>query len=146
MSLRIAASLASAPMARLGQVIGELETAQVDIIHFDYPAWHTHRDLPDQTSAASLAEVARVGGDFVDDQRAVVTVDRAGDRAFQRHRDLAQLGRIDCRRSDLSHACFGKIDDRAERLIQFVGQGRRHLAHRPCGKRQHGNRFPRIAV
>ena len=35
MSLRIAASLASAPMARLGQVIEELETAQVDIIHFD---------------------------------------------------------------------------------------------------------------
>jgi glutaminyl-peptide cyclotransferase len=32
----------------------------VDIIDFDYPAWHTHRDLPDQTSAASLAEVARV--------------------------------------------------------------------------------------
>jgi Zn-dependent M28 family amino/carboxypeptidase len=32
----------------------------VDIIDFDYPPWHTHRDLPDQTSAASLAEVARV--------------------------------------------------------------------------------------
>ncbi len=32
----------------------------VDVIDFDYPAWHTHRDLPDQTSAASLAEVARV--------------------------------------------------------------------------------------
>ncbi len=32
----------------------------VDIIDFDYPAWHTHLDLPDQTSAASLAEVARV--------------------------------------------------------------------------------------
>jgi hypothetical protein len=32
----------------------------VDIIDFDYPAWHTHRDLPDQVSAASLAEVARV--------------------------------------------------------------------------------------
>jgi len=32
----------------------------VDIIDFDYPAWHTHRDLPDQTSAESLAEVARV--------------------------------------------------------------------------------------
>jgi glutaminyl-peptide cyclotransferase len=32
----------------------------VDIIDFDYPAWHTHRDLPDQTSAASLAQVARV--------------------------------------------------------------------------------------
>jgi glutaminyl-peptide cyclotransferase len=32
----------------------------VDIIDFEYPAWHTHRDLPDQTSAASLAAVARV--------------------------------------------------------------------------------------
>ncbi len=32
----------------------------VDIVDFDYPAWHTHRDLPDQTSPASLAEVARV--------------------------------------------------------------------------------------
>ncbi len=32
----------------------------VDIIDFDYPAWHTHRDLPEQTSAASLAQVARV--------------------------------------------------------------------------------------
>jgi glutaminyl-peptide cyclotransferase len=34
----------------------------VDIIDFDYDAWHTHRDLPDQVSAASLAEVARVAG------------------------------------------------------------------------------------
>jgi hypothetical protein len=32
----------------------------VDIIDFDYPAWHTHLDLPDQISAASLAEVASV--------------------------------------------------------------------------------------
>jgi hypothetical protein len=32
----------------------------VDIIDFDYPAWHTHRDLPDQVSAASLAQVAGV--------------------------------------------------------------------------------------
>ncbi len=32
----------------------------VDIIDFDYPAWHTTRDTPDQVSAASLAEVARV--------------------------------------------------------------------------------------
>jgi len=32
----------------------------VDIIDFDYPAWHTRADLPDQVSAASLAEVARV--------------------------------------------------------------------------------------
>ncbi len=33
----------------------------VDIIDFDYPAWHTVSDLPDRTSAESLAEVARVG-------------------------------------------------------------------------------------
>ena len=32
----------------------------VDVIDFDYPAWHTTRDLPDQVSAESLAEVARV--------------------------------------------------------------------------------------
>ena len=32
----------------------------VDIIDFDYAAWHTRRDLTDQVSAASLAEVARV--------------------------------------------------------------------------------------
>ncbi len=32
----------------------------VDIIDFDYPAWHTHLDLPSQVSAASLAEVAGV--------------------------------------------------------------------------------------
>lgn len=32
----------------------------VDIIDFDYVAWHTHLDLPDQVSAASLAEVSRV--------------------------------------------------------------------------------------
>ena len=32
----------------------------VDIIDFDYEAWHTHRDLPDQVSPESLAEVARV--------------------------------------------------------------------------------------
>ena len=32
----------------------------VDIIDFDYAAWHTHLDLPDQVSAASLAEVANV--------------------------------------------------------------------------------------
>jgi glutaminyl-peptide cyclotransferase len=34
----------------------------VDIIDFDYPAWHTTGDTPDQISAASLAEVARVAG------------------------------------------------------------------------------------
>lgn len=33
----------------------------VDLIDFDYGAWHTTRDSPDQVSAASLAEVARVG-------------------------------------------------------------------------------------
>jgi glutaminyl-peptide cyclotransferase len=38
----------------------EIGVPAVDIIDFDYPAWHTHRDLPDQTSAASLAQVARV--------------------------------------------------------------------------------------
>jgi len=32
----------------------------VDIIDFDYGAWHTHRDQPDQTSEESLAEVSRV--------------------------------------------------------------------------------------
>ena len=32
----------------------------VDIIDFDYPAWHTANDRPDQTSAESLAEVSRV--------------------------------------------------------------------------------------
>ena len=32
----------------------------VDIIDFDYPAWHTDRDRMDQVSAESLAEVARV--------------------------------------------------------------------------------------
>lgn len=32
----------------------------VDIIDFDYPAWHTTADLPDQVSPESLAEVARV--------------------------------------------------------------------------------------
>lgn len=30
------------------------------VIDLDYPAWHTHRDLPDQVSAQSLADVARV--------------------------------------------------------------------------------------
>jgi hypothetical protein len=32
----------------------------VDMIDFDYPAWHTSRDLPDQLSAESLAEVSRL--------------------------------------------------------------------------------------
>ena len=43
----------------------------VDLIDFDYPAWHTHRDLPDQVSAASLAEVARVCGWIVYDSALV---------------------------------------------------------------------------
>jgi len=34
----------------------------VDLIDFDYPAWHTSHDLPDQVSAASLAEVSRLAG------------------------------------------------------------------------------------
>jgi hypothetical protein len=34
----------------------------VDIIDFDYQAWHTVDDLPDRVSAASLAEVSRVAG------------------------------------------------------------------------------------
>lgn len=33
----------------------------VDVIDFDYPAWHTTSDTPDRTSAESLSEVARVG-------------------------------------------------------------------------------------
>jgi hypothetical protein len=33
-----------------------------DILDFDYPAWHTHLDTPDQMSAASLAQVAGVAG------------------------------------------------------------------------------------
>lgn len=32
----------------------------VDVIDFNYRAWHTRADLPDQVSAASLAEVSRV--------------------------------------------------------------------------------------
>lgn len=32
----------------------------VDIIDFDYDAWHTHLDLPDRVSPESLAEVSRV--------------------------------------------------------------------------------------
>ena len=32
----------------------------VDIIDFDYPAWHTLADAPDRTSSASLGQVARV--------------------------------------------------------------------------------------
>jgi len=34
----------------------------VDIVDFDYPAWHTHDDTPQHTSPESLAEVARVAG------------------------------------------------------------------------------------
>jgi hypothetical protein len=32
----------------------------VDLIDFEYSAWHTHRDLPDQVSPESLAEVSQV--------------------------------------------------------------------------------------
>ena len=32
----------------------------VDVVDFDYAQWHTRGDLPDQVSAESLAEVARV--------------------------------------------------------------------------------------
>jgi Zn-dependent M28 family amino/carboxypeptidase len=39
----------------------------VDMIDFDYPAWHTARDLPDQLSAESLAEVSRVAAWLVFD-------------------------------------------------------------------------------
>jgi len=38
----------------------------VDIIDFDYEAWHTHRDQVDQVSAESLAEVARVAAWLVE--------------------------------------------------------------------------------
>jgi hypothetical protein len=38
----------------------EVGIPAVDIIDFDYEVWHTHLDLPDRVSAASLAEVARV--------------------------------------------------------------------------------------
>ncbi len=39
----------------------------VDIIDFDFPAWHTAADGPDQVSPASLAEVARVAAWLVYD-------------------------------------------------------------------------------
>lgn len=39
----------------------------VDIIDFDYPAWHTLADTPDQVSPESLAEVARVAAWLVYD-------------------------------------------------------------------------------
>ena len=38
--------------------IGGIPTC--DIIDFDYPAWHTERDTPDQCSALSLAKVGWV--------------------------------------------------------------------------------------
>jgi hypothetical protein len=40
--------------------IMEAGVPAVLVIDFDYRAWHTTRDLPDQVSAESLAEVARV--------------------------------------------------------------------------------------
>jgi Zn-dependent M28 family amino/carboxypeptidase len=39
----------------------------VDIIDFDYPAWHTQADRPDQVSPASLAQVSRVAAWLVYD-------------------------------------------------------------------------------
>jgi glutaminyl-peptide cyclotransferase len=40
------------------RMIGRIPTC--DIIDFDYPAWHTTRDTPDQCSAESLAAVGEV--------------------------------------------------------------------------------------
>jgi len=39
----------------------------VDILDFDYRAWHTHLDTPDQLSAASLAQVGNVAAWLVYD-------------------------------------------------------------------------------
>lgn len=39
----------------------------IDIIDFDYPAWHTRSDTPDQVSGESLAQVARVAAWLVYD-------------------------------------------------------------------------------
>jgi glutaminyl-peptide cyclotransferase len=39
----------------------------VDIVDFDYPPWHTTADTPEHTSAASLAQVARVAAWLVYD-------------------------------------------------------------------------------
>jgi glutaminyl-peptide cyclotransferase len=39
-------------------MIGRIPTC--DIIDFDYPAWHTTRDVPAQCSAESLAAVGDV--------------------------------------------------------------------------------------
>ena len=39
----------------------------VDLIDFDYAAWHTRADLPDQVSGESLAQVARVAAWLVYD-------------------------------------------------------------------------------
>jgi len=38
--------------------VGKIPTC--DIIDFDYPAWHTTRDTPEQCSAESLGKVGRV--------------------------------------------------------------------------------------
>ncbi len=38
----------------------------IDLIDFDYPAWHTTFDTPAQCSAASLGEVGRVVADYLD--------------------------------------------------------------------------------
>lgn len=47
--------------------IGRIPTC--DIIDFDYPAWHTTRDTPDQCSAESLAVVGRVVLAWLREQR-----------------------------------------------------------------------------
>ena len=47
--------------------IGKIPTC--DIIDFDYPAWHTTRDTPDQCSAESLEAVGRVVLTWLREQR-----------------------------------------------------------------------------
>ncbi len=47
--------------------IGRIPTC--DIIDFDYPAWHTTRDLPDQCSAESLEAVGKVVLAWLREQR-----------------------------------------------------------------------------
>ena len=37
----------------------------IDLIDLDYAAWHTSRDLPDQTSAKSLETVGKVVAEVV---------------------------------------------------------------------------------
>jgi glutaminyl-peptide cyclotransferase len=49
------------------RTIGRIPTC--DIIDFDYPAWHTTRDTPDQCSAESLEAVGRVVLAWLREQR-----------------------------------------------------------------------------